>query len=177
MYCRHWDEIASLTHHVQFRSFPFSSCHLTCDIAPPRCRVLRCCFPVSRVTVPLRHHRLILRQCPWCPDHPSPSSHYPVYTPKIPMSMSPEILSFPAALGIPTVERPSYPIFLEASPWHTSGFRILAAGSALIWRGGTASVAAAVGPKHDRTSQRPSILIRVQLPKVLGPFVVSARAK
>ena len=82
--------------------------------------------------------------------------------------MSPKFLPFAEVLSIPTDERPWYPIFAEASPWHTGGLSVLAAGSALTRRGGTASVLADVGAQHDCTSQRPSVLIRVQRPSA-GP--------
>ena len=151
----------------------FSRC-VTCDTAPPCRHVSECYF-----RAPLFCHSIVLSSLYFARMPLTPGlfiivlspPHLNAYTHL--MSMSPKFLSSTAVLGVPTVERPWYPIFAEASPWHTGGLSVLAAGSALTRRGGTASVLADVGAQHDRTSQQPSVLIRVQRAQVPGPLLIS----
>ena len=107
--------------------------------------VFECCFPAPLFWNPIVSSPLYFASIPLIPG-----LFIIVFSPLhldahiYSMSMPPKFLPFTEVLGILTDKRPWYHVFSEASSWYTIGLSVVAAGSALTWRGGTASVAADV---------------------------------
>ena len=143
---RHCDGIKFPLWQIPLRLFILFPPCVTCNTSASRRHVFECCFPAPLFWNPIVSSPLYFASIPLIPG-----LFIIVFSPLhldahiYSMSMPPKFLPFTEVLGILTDKRPWYHVFSEASSWYTTiGLSVVAAGSALTWRGGTASVAADV---------------------------------